>query len=488
MTVPLARLLAYPRTEPRIAIVLVAAVVFAVLAALALGGGSTPLRIAAVAGLIVTPIAAYLALEHPIVFPYGLYILLLPYDVLLVVHANSTVTKSLGEAAGLVCLFYCLRVRQVAPIRQPLVVLTLLLIWMSLGALWSVGTADTFTWLKTYFGLALLYAALSLTPVSLRDFQIAMTAVAVAFAVAAIFGIHAFYHDPFRAIGDLDQQRVSLKLGNTEIDQNHFANAFLFPICILIAFLVRSRWLTIKAACAVGIGLMVAAMLASGSREAFIALAAIFVYFLWRGRDRVQLLALSAICALFAIPFAGVLLGRFATVFDQTSQGRTSIWSVGVQAIKHYWLIGSGIGTFPVVYDRFYLAVAQLHPDGWTRPPHDLILHYAVELEILGMALIVWFVAAHFGMLRGIDRDHPYYDYRVMVEAGLIGIAVASLFIDLFTYKYAWLVFASAAQVAYLATTVRRSRASPALPPRNPADFRQRQHLPVLRPDRVESS
>jgi hypothetical protein len=487
VTVSLARLLAYPRTEPRTAIVLVAGVLFAILTALALGGSSTPMRIVAVAGLIATPVAAYLALKHPIVFPYGLYVLLMPYDVLLVTHGSSTLTKALGEVSGLVCLFYCLRVRQIAPLRRPLTILVLLLIWMSLGALWSVGTDDTLTWLKTYFGLALLYGALALTPVSARDFQIAMGTVAVAFSVAAIFGIHAFYHDPaFHAVGDLDQQRISLKLGNTEIDQNHFANAFLFPIAVLIASLLRTRWLAIKGACAVGIGLMVAAMLASGSREAFLALAAMFAYFLWRGRDRVQLLALCAICALFAAPFAGVLFGRFALLFQQGPQGRASIWSVGMVAIKHYWLMGSGLGTFPAVYDRFYLAVAQLHPDGWTRPPHDLIIHYAVEVGFVGLALIVWFYVAHFGMLRGIGRDHPYYDYRVMVEAGLVGIAIASLFIDLFTYKYAWLVFASAAQVAYLASTVRRVAVGSAT--RHAPNFRQSQHLPVLRPDRVESA
>ena len=77
------------------------------------------------------------------------------------------------------------------------------------------------------------------------------------------------------------------------------------------------------------------------------------------------------------------------------------------------------------------------------------------------MALIVWFFIANFTMLRDIDRDHPLHDYRVMVEAALVGIIVVSLFIDLFSYKYAWLVFASAAQVAYLGTTVRRRWRTP---------------------------
>lgn len=441
-------------------IIIVAAIVITALAAVALAGG-TPMRIAAVIAIILAPLAAYLALEHPIIFPYGLYILLMPYDVLLVVHGNGTLTKALGEATGLLCFFYCLRARYIAPIRQPLIVLMLLLIWMSVTALWAVDSSDTLQWLPTYFGLALLYAALSLTPVSVKDFRIAMGIVAVSFIVAAVFGIHTFYHDPaLRETSDIQLQRVSLKLGSSEIDQNHFANAFLFPIAILIATLLRTRWLTLKAACALGIGLMVTAILMSGSREAVLAVVIMIAYFLWRGRERMQLLLFTAICAIATAPFTALMAGRFARIFSHTEEGRAAIWSVGAAAVKHYWLFGSGLGTFPDVYDRFYLAVAQLKPDGWTRPPHDLILHYSVELGIIGMALIVWFWASHFFMLRGIERDHPLYDDRVMVEAGLIGIVVVSFFIDLFTYKYAWLALASVAQVAYLGTTMRRVAAS----------------------------
>jgi O-antigen ligase len=440
-------------------IIIVSAVFLMLIAAVALAGG-TPVKIAAVVAIILTPIAAYLALEHPIVFPYGLYILLMPYDVLLVVHSSSTLTKVLGEIAGLLCLFYCLRIRQIAPVRMPLVIVLLLMIWISLTALWTVDFDATMQWLPTYFGLALLYAALALTPVSLRDFRFAMAIVAVSFVVAALFGIHTFYHDPTLGLhaenDSYEAQRVSLKYGTSEIDQNHFANAFLFPIAILIATLLRSRWLTIKAFCALGIGLMVTAILMSGSREAMLAVGVMVLYFLWRGRDRIALLVLTGICAIAVAPFATIFIGRISRVFSSTQDGRQSIWAVGVAAVKHYWAFGGGLGTFPDVYDRFYLAVAQMHPDGWERPAHNIILHYSVELGIVGLALIVWFWVANFSMLSDIKRDHPLYDDRVMVEAGLVGIAVVALFIDLFTYKYAWLVFASAAQVAYLGTTMQR--------------------------------
>ena len=456
-------MLAYPKTDARVLLVVGLGVLAAVLAAIALAGG-TPVRMVGVAVLIASPVLVYLALEHPILFPYGLYIALMPYDVLLTIHANSSLTKALGAAAGIICLFYCLRARYVAPVRQPLIVLLLLLLWMSLSALWSVSWDATMLWLPSYYALALLYGALSLTPLSLKDFNVTLGIVAVSFVVAAIFGIHTFYHDPaFRPMTYAQQQRLSLKLGDTQIDQNHFANAFLFPIAILITTLIRTNWLTLKMLCAGGIGLMVTAMFMSGSREATLALLVMVGYFFWRGRNRVQLLAMTGICAFGALPFSTAIVARFSGLFvhQQYGEPRAEIWSVGFAAMKHYWMLGSGVGTFPQVYNRFYLAVAQFRPDGWERPAHDLIIHYTVELGIVGMALVAWFFIANFTMLRGIGRDHPLHDYRVMIEAAMIGIVIVSLFIDLFTYKYAWLVFASASQVTYLGSTMRRRSRGP---------------------------
>jgi len=222
---------------------------------------------------------------------------------------------------------------------------------------------------------------------------------------------------------------------------------------------------------------MITAIFMSGSREATLALLAIVAYFFWRGRDRTQLLALTGICAFASLPFSNAIFTRFAGLFvhQQYGEPRAEIWSVGLAAMRHYWIFGSGVGTFPQVYNRFYLAVAQFRPDGWERPAHDLIIHYVVELGIVGMLLVAWFFVANFTMLRGIGPDHPLHDHRVMIEAALVGIVIVSLFIDLFSYKYAWLVFASAAQVAYLGTTMLRRAPEP-----SPA--------PAARPDRLRGA
>jgi O-antigen ligase len=93
----------------------------------------------------------------------------------------------------------------------------------------------------------------------------------------------------------------------------------------------------------------------------------------------------------------------------------------------------------------FYLGVHQPYPFGWDSPAHNLVMHYLIELGAVGLVLIAGFFVAQFVSLRVIDASSDLYDYRIALEAALLAIAAVSLTIDLFTYKYAWLVFAAVA-------------------------------------------
>ncbi|HEV7180555.1 MAG TPA: hypothetical protein VGN11_11840, partial [Candidatus Baltobacteraceae bacterium] len=69
------------------------------------------------------------------------------------------------------------------------------------------------------------------------------------------------------------------------------------------------------------------------------------------------------------------------------------------------------------------------------------------------LALIVYFFWAEFRSLRKIEPATELYDYRIMLEGSLIALAAVSLTIDLFTYKYAWLVFSMFALLRHVAST-----------------------------------
>jgi O-antigen ligase len=257
---------------------------------------------------------------------------------------------------------------------------------------------------------------------------------------AAAYGAQAFYHDP-ALVQSGTTARLVIRAGSVSIDPNHFGNALLFPLAIITMWALRSRSIAAKLVGIAGIALLTVAILLSGSREALAGVLLILAYYLLRSRYRLQLaIAAAAIFAVATTVQTSVWL-RFASVLDTGGSGRTSIWAVALEAAKHRPVHGFGIGNFQQAYDLYYLAVHQTYPFGFSSPAHSLVLHYLVELGFVGLALIALFFWSEFRSLRHIGKSGELRDYRIAMEGSLIAIAFVSLTIDLFTYKYAWLVF-----------------------------------------------
>ncbi len=334
--------------------------------------------------------------------------------------------------------------------------LALLILWMFASVYWALDQRVAVSIIPTYAGLILLFVALTLTPLSARDFQAIIVCVVVGGIGAAAYGANVFFHNPTQE--QLDTGRLIIQFGESSDRPK--------PFCELAAVSGGGTWtmgaqngsrIYAKTAGIAGSGLMLAAIMYSGSREALAAFAAIVVYYFLRTRYRVQV-ALAAIAALAAaVSTQTTMWTRFSTVFLTGGSGRTSIWAVAIEAAKHRLLQGYGIGNFEQAYDLYYLTVPQAYPYGFSSPAHNIIFHYVVEIGIVGMLLILWFYGSFFFSLRNIKRDSPLYDYRIMVEASLIAIAIVAFNIDLFTYKYAWLVFAVAAFLCNAAFAQRQS-------------------------------
>ena len=428
---------------PRVAWqVLLAAVAFAAaLAALSfIVFGASPMTLAAVAAAV-APIAIYVALQRPLEFLLGLYVLLIPFDNLLGTGSFGSLTKLLGIVAGAFLLLWLARRRSVSFAGGPTVVLLALMAWMLASAFWAIDQGAALSIMQTYAGLMLLYFVLTMVPVSLTQFRILLGLVVAGGLCAAVYGIHAFYGDPTIQQQSPQTVRLVVEVGQSHIDPNHFADALLLPIAIVTMLGLRSRRIVAKLACLAGLATLVAAILFSGSREGLSAVLLIAVYYLWRSRYRLQLLIAAAIGVVASAFTQASVFERFATALDTGGSGRTSIWAVAVEAIKHRFLFGYGIGNFPQAFNLFYLHVRQDYPFGWDSPAHNLILHYFVEIGLVGVVLLALFFIAQFRSLKVIQAGSDLYDYRLMMEAGLLATLGVAMTIDLFTYKYAWLVF-----------------------------------------------
>lgn len=399
---------------------------------------ASPLKMLLAAGLLLAPIALYLALWKPLIFPFAAYIVMMPFDYVTPIGKFGTVTKLLGIASAVLLLLWCMRKH--APVRispaRAAVVATILLMLSS--TFWSVDQTATVLALPTYAGLMLLYLAVSNVPCPLPSFKLLLTAAAVSGAAAAAYGAVLYYqHAPRIVTVHADELRLLIQSGSTTQDPNVFADSLLFAAAILLMSAIRPGRILVRCASAAAFLITCLTMLLSGSREAAVAVLAVAAYYFARSKYRVAIATAIACAGLATMTVPNLLLSRFADLHSP----RSEIWKVGFEAFKRYWFAGSGFGTFSSVYDDFYLRVHQFYSYGWDSPPHNVLLHFAVELGVFGAAILCFFVAAQFFELRAIGKNDPLYDYRLILEASLLAVFCTAMFIDSFNQKWTWLVF-----------------------------------------------
>ncbi|HET9029943.1 MAG TPA: O-antigen ligase family protein [Candidatus Aquilonibacter sp.] len=419
-------------------------VLLAACAGLLLRRGDLTSQIALIA-MFVAPPAIFFAITRPLIFPFCLYVVLVPFDNLLAIGTFGTLTKLLAMIAGACVALGLLRYVRAAPFSRASLLLCGVFAWMLLSVSWAIDQQAALNALIPYATIFAFYIVLASATPSRAELVVVLVAIAVSGLIAAGYGANNFIHNPFMAV---NAARLVLRNQSTDIDPNQFADSLLAPCALIAMWGLRSRNLLFKAAAFGGISLLGAAIVVSGSREALIALVLLFLYLVVRSKYRVQMLAVMAALAPLLTSMPTTMWMRFTQLASTGGAGRADIWSVGLEAAKHRPLLGYGIGNFQAAYDQFYLGVPQTYPYGFDSPAHNIVLHYGVELGVVGLAFVaLWFVL-HWRAMAAIDVKSPWRDYAIALEAALVAIGFTSFTIDLLTYKYAWLVFAAIALLA----------------------------------------
>jgi O-antigen ligase len=397
--------------------------------------------VAEVLGVLVSPLLLWLAWARPIVFPYGLYLIVAPLDVLtLVSKQDGTVARLLGFASAAAFAFYMLRTGKVRVPPRTLLWLGLFCAWASLSALWSVGD-DPWRELGTLLQISALYLIIACFPTRRRDLLPLLGALLLGGLFAAGMGIYEFRSGAQEAQTLSDMHRITVTLGRAQLDPNMYADSLLLPFAIALAWFVRARRFASGLAAGALMAAFVVAIALAGSRDAFIGLGieTVILATLMRGWRRVALPVAALI---------GTVLAIFPNVITRALEdsgggyGRTSIWHVGLAAFAQHPFVGSGVGSFAAMYDEFYLRVFERYDVGWNMASHDLLVHYGVEFGLVGLALVLGWGAAQWLMARALPRAGLYGDIRSIALASLGGLTFAAMFIDLFDVKFVWFVFA----------------------------------------------
>lgn len=411
----------------------------AALAVSALSGTKTGFVLALVA--IGGPIAVYLAVSAPLVFPFGLYVGLVPFDNLLSISAFGTLTKALGGAAGAALIFYLLRTKKAVRPSPSVLIWGALYTWAAVTAFWATDGGLVFSALVTSILLLVLYTAISIFPADRTAVRWVTFAIVAGGLAAAAYGAYLFHSGVNIYYGS----RLRITTDTGAIDPNHFAAAMLLPIAICLSTLLNAKKLIVIAGSVAALGLLLLGVTLSASRGGVMAILCMVVYFLIRSRTKLRLIAMCVATAVVAVVFSTKtdLWNRFGMALSTGGNGRTGIWRVGLHALKSHWLFGAGYGNFANAYDSAFLQTPfQIWGSAnWHRAAHDLLLGTSVELGVVGLGLLLAGWIAQFFMLRDITPADPDYPLRVAGEAAVLGIFVAALFLDVMTFKYVWLAF-----------------------------------------------
>jgi O-antigen ligase len=200
----------------------------------------------------------------------------------------------------------------------------------------------------------------------------------------------------FAAIWGILRSQPSLPLGasTTALAQNALGMTMgMTAILLLSVWTVADRpW--VRAVVIAALPLVLATLLLTWSRGAWIGTivgSLVLVAAAPRRRSQVAVIAVAAlIVATAAIgPHRGPLAQRLQMIPSvDANLDRVTIWRTTLAIIRDYPLLGSGLGTFGPIWPNYKPAQAPETPTA-----HNILLNFAAETGILGLAAFVVFVA-----------------------------------------------------------------------------------------------
>ena len=411
--------------------------------AVQIGTGNLLLALALL-GVLASPALLAVAVRWPYVFPYGLYVVLVPFDNMLKLGGGGTLTKLLGMGAMVAIVAHAFIARRATQPPKALWFWTAFMLWNLVSVMWTPDVPEGLLFVQTLGSLILLFGVLSVAPLQEHDLRVICTAIVVGGVAASLYGIYLLHESP-QMTGDFG--RLMINVGERKIDPNHFANSLLAPIALAFVGLLSARRPAPIFASLLALGILIAGVLISLSRETLLGCVAIVAVVILLSRRRLVGLAIG-IPMMIGIPLlVPAIAQRMLEAFQTGGAGRTSLWHVAWIGFLQRPLLGWGVSGSIDAYDVNFFKVYQAHSVGWVITPHNTPLHVAVELGVIGLALFVLAYAATFLMLRVVPKNDSLSDLRTGLAAALTALVLVSFFIDLLSYKYVWLVLTTIAQL-----------------------------------------
>jgi putative inorganic carbon (HCO3(-)) transporter len=434
-------------------IVAVAAVAVCLLLALALGAGAgncgawyaippfcRSVTLGLPAALVVAALPLFVMAIAGRALPALLviYIVLVPIDDALQFGAGPTITKLLGLVVALAAVSTIVRRRERIEIPYAALGWLALVAFMVLSLLWSIDPSESIGNLVTITSLCALLLVLVAVPMNASELRTVVVATILSAAAIGIIALVSAHRELSTAPGQVG--RLYLSFGTAVLDPNRFGAALILPIAVTAGAIGQAKGWT-RVVLFIPLILGFTAVYLSASRGALLGLAAAGAVAVLASRRRLlfgSLLAAGSIL-LFVVP--SELSRRLNEVTLTSGTGRTDIWKVALAAFPSHWLLGSGQGTFIASYNRAFFLTYQPQFVEWNRDPHNLLMSTAVELGLVGVALLLVVLVLQYRSTRLIPPDNPFSWLSPVFRAALVGLVVSAMFVDVLATKFAWLLF-----------------------------------------------
>lgn len=387
--------------------------------------------------ILFAPFLAVLVLKRPFLFPFGLYVFLLPFDELLAVTGGSggaTLTKLLGMST--IAVFF---LKGIVEKRMRLPDRTtsywVLLVAYSMASLaWSANFSATLNVLQTVVGLFLLYLVVASYKVKKSEFALLKRIILAGGMIGALFLIYLFLQ------GSIQDDRIFIVMGGRSTDPNFLAFKLLVPLAIGISMLREEYGQVKRFALWVILIVLVFGIVLTGSRGGMLGGMTIVLAFLRFSKKRLSyILGVGVLALVLIYILPEFVVHRVDIALKTRGSGRLDIWYVGWKSLEKYWLFGAGLGNFPVAYNEFAIFSPDFKGSGLDRVAHNIYISFLVELGLVGFGIMLLGVRGHYKALklRLVSENGD----AVMLRAALLGCLVSSCFIDTFWNKGFWLLW-----------------------------------------------
>lgn len=382
-------------------------------------------------GILLLPLLIFLAIQKPVIFPFGVYVFFIPFDPISSITSGNifTLTKLLGILTMLILFVKGIVENKFIKPNRVAIWWVLFILYGLLTVSWAINPEKVINSIPTAMGLLIFYLLVASYQFKKEDYETLKWFILLGGIVAAIVVCYGYTIGKFYG-------RASLMFGDRIANPNGVAIAMLIPLSLCVEKLLRKNKKIVKVLYIISFALLVYAIIITGSRKALLGVGLILIVYQILSSKKMSLSFVVIVIGIGIMQFIPHYhLERWGAAVETGAGGRLDIWYVGLQSLKKYWLSGAGLSNFPEAFTEH--VYHSLNYVGIQRVAHNEYLKTIVELGIMGFMLFVIAIWNHYRLLqtRIIDMN------KIMLKASFWAILMIMLSADVTWNKSYWLLW-----------------------------------------------